>query len=503
MELKNNSDNTFFGHPRGLSTLFFTEMWERFSYYGMRALLVLFMVAGVEEGGMGLDDKTGNAIYGLYAMLVYLLALPGGWLADRLLGLRKAVFYGGCLITLGHFCLALPYTQTFFLGLLFIVVGTGLLKPNISSMVGALYPPDQQDKRDSGFSVFYMGINLGAFSAPFITSYLGENINWHYGFAAAGLGMVLGLVQYKLSERNLGDVGLHPTKNDDPLKQKSIEKNIKIILWVLGIGICLLILLLMLEIIKINPVTIAQVSTFIIAGSVILYFAYIFIFEKLDTQERKKLAVIGILFLFSSMFWAGYEQQGSSLNLFAERYTDRMIFGWEMPAGWLQSAPPIFVVIFSPIFAWLWLKLSKRKLNPSTPIKFSLGLFFMGFGYLVMIGAAFIVVGGEKAMPTWLVTTYLLHTFGEICLYPVGLSAVTKLSPTRLGGQMMGIWFMSLAFGNLIAGLFAGEFDENAIAANPQLLPDLFWIVVKVMMISGLIILVLNKWIRKLMGEVR
>ncbi|HYG37469.1 MAG TPA: peptide MFS transporter [Cytophagales bacterium] len=503
MALKDNSDNTFFGHPRGLSTLFFTEMWERFSYYGMRALLVLFMVASVEEGGMGLDDKTGNAIYGLYAMMVYLLALPGGWVADRLLGLRKAVFYGGCLITLGHFCLALPYTQTFFLGLFFIVVGTGLLKPNISSMVGALYPPDQQDKRDSGFSVFYMGINLGAFSAPFITSYLGENINWHYGFAAAGLGMVLGLVQYKLSERNLGEIGLQPSRNEDPSKQKSFEKNIKISLWILAIGIGLLILLLMLEIIKINPVTIAQVSTLIIAGSVILYFAYIFIFEKLDAQERKKLAVIGILFIFSSMFWAGYEQQGSSLNLFAERYTDRMIFGWEMPAGWLQSAPPIFVVIFSPIFAWLWLRLNKKKLNPSTPVKFSLGLFFMGLGYLVMIGAALVVVDGQKALPAWLVTTYLLHTFGEICLYPVGLSAVTKLSPTRLGGQMMGVWFMSLAFGNLIAGLFAGEFDENAIAANPQLLPDLFWIVVKVMMVSGLIILLLNKWIRKLMGEVR
>lgn len=365
MALKDNSDNTFLGHPRGLSTLFFTEMWERFSYYGMRALLVLFMVASVEEGGMGLDDKTGNAIYGLYAMMVYLLALPGGWVADRLLGLRKAVFYGGCLITLGHFCLALPYTQTFFLGLFFIVVGTGLLKPNISSMVGALYPPDQQDKRDSGFSVFYMGINLGAFSAPFITSYLGENINWHYGFAAAGLGMVLGLVQYKLSERNLGEIGLQPSRNEDPSNQKSFEKNIKISIWILAIGIGLLILLLMLEIVKINPVTIAQISTLIIAGSVILYFAYIFIFEKLDTQERKKLAVIGILFIFSSMFWAGYEQQGSSLNLFAERYTDRMIFGWEMPAGWLQSAPPIFVVIFSPIFAWLWLRLNKKKLNPS------------------------------------------------------------------------------------------------------------------------------------------
>lgn len=503
MEFKNPSNKTFFGHPVGLSTLFFTEMWERFSYYGMRALLVLFMVASVEEGGMGLDDKTGNAIYGLYTMMVYLLALPGGWLADRFLGLQKAVFYGGCLITLGHFCLALPYTQTFFLGLFLIVIGTGLLKPNISSMVGALYPPDQQNKRDSGFSIFYMGINLGAFSAPFITSYLGENIDWHYGFAAAGVGMVVGLIQYKLSEKNLGSIGLYPTVNEDPLKQKNFERKVKLILWALLLLIVILISLTMAEVIVINPVIIAQASTLIIAVSMFLYFGYIFLFEKLDAQEKKKIAVIGILFLFSCMFWAGYEQQGSSLNLFAERYTDRMIFGWEMPAGWLQSAPPIFVVLFSPVFAWLWIWLSKRKLNPSTPVKFSLGLLFMGLGYLVMMGAAAIVISGQKAMPTWLIVTYMLHTFGEICLYPVGLSAVTKLSPKRLGGQMMGIWFMSLAFGNLVAGLFAGEFDENVIAKDPTLLTGLFWIVVKVMTVSGLIILILNKWIRKLMGEVR
>jgi len=200
-----NFDRTFFGHPRGLATLFFTEMWERFSYYGMRALLFLFMVASVESGGLGLDNKIGGAIYGLYAMLVYLLALPGGWIADKLLGLRKAVFYGGCIIAAGHFLLALAYTETFFLGLLFIVIGTGLLKPNISSLVGQLYPIDQQAKRDAGFSIFYMGINLGAFTSPFITGYLGENINWHYGFAAAGLGMILGVVQYKATENYLGD----------------------------------------------------------------------------------------------------------------------------------------------------------------------------------------------------------------------------------------------------------------------------------------------------------
>jgi proton-dependent oligopeptide transporter, POT family len=496
-------DKSFFGHPRGLATLFFTEMWERFSYYGMRALLLLFMVATVEEGGMGLEEKTAGAIYGLYTMFVYLLALPGGWLADKFFGLRKSIFYGGCIIALGHFCLAFPFTESFFLGLLLIVMGTGMLKPTISSMVGELYPTNEPALRDAGFSIFYMGINLGAFIAPLITSTLGENYDWHYGFAAAGIGMVIGLIQYKLTEKYLGVAGLEPARLSDPLKQEARDKNIRNGLWIGGLLLAVLVTLMMIGTIDVNPVAIAQTSAYAISGSVVLYFLYVFIFEKLDPAEKKKIAVIAIFFLTVSVFYAGYEQQGASLNLFAERYTDRIAFGKEFPAGWFQSVPAIEVFLFVPLFAWLWVWLEKRKLNPSTPVKLALGLIFMGLGFGAMMLASNIVVGGTKAGPSWLVVTYLLHTFGEICLYPVGLSAVTKLSPGRLVGQMMGVFFMALAFGNLMAGLFSGEFDDKAIAANPQLLIDLFWVVTKWMLIVGVVVLIISKPIRKLMGEVR
>ena len=497
-----NSPRTFFGHPRGLATLFFTEMWERFSYYGMRALLLLFMVATVEEGGMGLDEKTGGAVYGLYTMFVYLLALPGGWLADRFFGLRKSVFYGGCLITFGHFCLAFPMMETFFIGLLFIVMGTGMLKPNISSLVGELYSSTEQAKRDSGFSIFYMGINIGATIAPIITSYLGENINWHYGFAAAGIGMLAGVIQYKLTEKNLGSAGLEPTKLADSVLQAKRERNFKKGLIIFGVLLAVLMSLLLSRIISINPVTVAKISTYAISGSVILYFSYVLFFEKLNKDEKNKIKVIAMFFLASSMFYVGYEQQGSTLTLFADRYTDRFIGSFEFPSGWFQTVPAGAVIVFVPLFAWLWVWLAKRKLNPSTPVKLSLGLIFMGLGYAVMMGGSMIVVAGSKALPTWLIFTYIFHTFGEICLYPIGLSAVSKLSPKRLVGQLMGIWFMSLALGNLIAGLFSGEFDDAAITANPQLLVDLFQGVVIAMLVSGVVVLVFNKSLKKLMGDI-
>jgi POT family proton-dependent oligopeptide transporter len=498
-----SSDQSFFGHPKGLSTLFFTEMWERFSYYGMRAILLLYMVAPLQEGGMALDTQTGGAVYGLYTMFVYLLALPGGWLADEFFGLRRSVFYGGCIIALGHFCMAIPLTETFFTGLLLIVMGTGLLKPTISSMVGELYPSTEQARRDAGFTLFYAGINLGAAIAPIITGYLGERVNWHYGFGAAGIGMVLGLIQYKLTEKNLGTAGLAVVGNDQSDPESSSDNTIKRGLWITVGLLAVLLVLLFTEVIYIDPVTMGKILGYVIPISAVAYFIYILLFQELDRDERNKVIAIALFFIATGLFYAGYEQQGSSLNLFADRYTDMFIGDFEMPASWMQTVPPVAVLVFSVMFAWLWVWLDRRNLNPSTPVKMSLGLLFMGLGYAVMMGASLVVMGGEKPLPTWLVLTYVLHTFGEICLYPVGLSAVTKLAPKKLAGQLMGVFFIALAYGNLIAGLFAGEFDEKAIETDPSLLLDLFGVVMKVMLISGIIVLIFSKPIRKLMGNIR
>jgi POT family proton-dependent oligopeptide transporter len=493
---------TFFGHPRGLATLFFTEMWERFSYYGMRALLLLFLVDTVENGGLGLDERNGAAIYGLYTMFVYLLALPGGWLADNFFGQRKAVFIGGCFITVGHIFLMIPQPQTFFTGLVIVVLGVGLLKPNVSSIVGGLYPVSEQIKRDAGFSIFYMGINLGAFIAPLITGYIGEEIAWNYGFGVAGLGMGIGLIQYKLSEKYLGEVGKDPVKLEDPVKQEKREKNIKIGLIIFFVTLVFLMSLSFTGVINFDPIIVASLSGIIIFITATAFFVYVILFEKLTSEEKKKIIVIAILFIFSALFWSGFEQAGSSLNLFAKRYSDRLFLGWEIPASWFQSINSIFIIILSPVFAWLWIKLSRKNISVGTPLKFGLGLFFLGLGFAAVAIASQEIVGGEKPIWVWLILTYFLHTVGELFLSPVGLSAMTKLSPKKLVGQMMGIWFMSTAFGNLIAGLIAGEMEESSILANPQLMPDLFWFIVKTTCISGIILMLLNKPIRKLMGNI-
>lgn len=496
------SGKTFFGHPRGLATLFFTEMWERFSYYGMRALLILFMVATIESGGLGLDEKTAGAIYGLYTMFVYLLALPGGWLADKFFGLRKSVFYGGCIIALGHLCLAFPMTETFFIGLLFIMLGTGLLKPTISSLVGELYSPDEPARRDAGFAIFYMGINIGGFISPLIVGEL-RTYNWHYGFAAAGVGMALGLIQYKLTEKNLGDAGLYPEQLPDKAAQQKRERNIRTGLIALVMLLAFFVIALFAKLIVIDPVSVAQASAFILIGSVLLYFIYLMFFTGQDWSMRLKLVALAIFFLTSGLFYSGYEQQGSSLNLFAENYTDLMIGSFRIRPEWFQSVPSFVVVAFVPVFAWLWVWLGKRNLNPVTPVKFSLGPIFAGLGFTMMMGASMVIVGGGLASPWWLIVTFTLHTFGEICLYPTGMSATTKLAPKSMMGQLMGIWFMSLAFGNLIAGLYAGEFDKEIIQANPQLLVDLFAYCAKIMLVAGVLILILYKPITKLMGGVK
>ena len=491
---------TFFGHPRGLATLFFTEMWERFTYYGMRAVLVLFLVSAVSAGGFGIDDRTAAAIYGMYTAGTYLVALPGGWIADRLIGGRRAVLIGGLLITLGNALLAASGSpRGFYLGLVVIVLGVGLLKPNASAMVADLYP-EGGARLDAGFTVFYMGINLGATLGPFITGEAIVLFGPRAGFAAAAVFMALGVVQYHFTQGHLGDAGKFIPQTANPDGQRTVRAPPWRQLWI-GVGLLAAFLAACsFGWIALNPVTLAQTTTALIVAMAVLYFGYLFSFAGLSAEERRRAVVILVLFLGSALFWSGYEQAGSSLNLFAERYTDRSI-GWlhfVVPTGWFQSLNPAYIIIFAPAFAWAWVTLAKRNLNPSAPAKFAIGVILMGSGFLIMAAAAVIVAGGSKVLPTWLILTYLLHTFGELCLSPVGLSYVTKLAPKRFVGQLMGMWFLSLSLGNLIAGLIAGEFDANNLAAMPGQYMHIVYFSVGL----GAVLLILSRPVKKLMGNV-
>lgn len=464
----------FNNHPRGLRTLFFTEMWERFSFYGMRGLLVLFLTALVQNGGLGLNDKTATAIYGLYTASIYLASLPGGWVADRLIGARNAVFLGGILIIIGQFTLVLPSIHTFFLGLLLVVMGTGLLKPNISVMVGQLYP-EGGVRQDSGFTIFYMGINVGAALGSVLVGYLGENINWHLGFGAAGVGMILGLIQFKLTGHYLGDIGkINVKSNSHVFNENSIGKKRDWIILVVGLFVLVLGASLCLTgAVSLNPILLAEKAAILILGLALAFFLYAFLFAGLTKGEMKRVGVIVLLFVASAMFFSGFEQAGSSLNIFAERYTYRDLgaltailpAAWvsylnPVPASWFQSLNPIFIVLLAPMVASAWPALAKYNCNPPLIIKFAIGLLLLALGFLVIAAGARIVNDQVQVWPTWLISTYLIHTLGELCLSPVGLSTVSKLSPKRLVGQMMGIWFLSSALGNLIAGLIAGNIHE-------------------------------------------
>jgi POT family proton-dependent oligopeptide transporter len=486
-------DRAFFGHPRGLSTLFFTEMWERFSYYGMRALLMLFMTTPLSGGGLGFDDGTAGAVYGLYTSMVYMATLPGGWVADRLIGQRRAVLYGGLFIASGHFSMAFPTLATFYLGLFLIVIGTGLLKGNISVLVGTLYA-DGDTRRDAGFSIYYMGINLGAFIAPLICGYLGEEINWHYGFAAAGIGMVAGVIQYLMGSKYLGSRGLHPAVSSPAEAAKNWRTGVISGLALAGvaafIGIGAYTGLL--------PVTATQIADgagYMLLVITVVFFGWLFFSPAWTAAERKRLYVIGVLFVAAALFWSLFEQAGSTLTLFAERDTRTSVLGWEFPASWFQSMNSMFVWGFAPVFAWLWLSLGRRGAEPSTPIKFSLGLLLVGAGFALLVVGAQLAQNGVKVSPLWLTGVYLLHTFGELCLSPVGLSAMTKLAPVRIAGLMMGVWFLATSVGNFLAGRVTGFYQ-----AMP--LPTLFLTIALVGVIAGMALLPLTRPMKKMMGEV-
>ncbi|MCY1074222.1 peptide MFS transporter [Archangium lansingense] len=484
----------FFGHPRGLSTLFFTELFERFSFYGMRALLILFMTAAVEKGGLGFDKTKAGAIYGLYGAGVYLTAMPGGWLADRFFGQRRAVLYGAILIALGHFSMAFPSVNLFYLGLLLIVLGTGLLKPNISAMVGELYP-EGGARRDAGFSIFYMGINLGAFFAPLMVGTLGQRVDWHLGFGLAGFGMVIGIAMYLWGGRNLGEIGRKPRSAGERNGEQGKKASPVPALALAGALVGLLVVLQLLGMVELTTaVGLNSAGGFIILTLAVAFFVYSFIAGGLDATEKRRLGVIGILFICSTIFWAGFEQAGSSLNLFAEERTDRVVFGIDIPASTLQAINALFIICLAPVFAWVWVKLNKRGLEPSSPAKFSLGLVLMGAGFLVMVAASLASEGSAKVSPMWLVLTYLLHTLGELSLSPVGLSTVTKLAPHRMVGQMMGVWFMSMSLGNLIAGRVAGQLGTDPTST--------FGAVAAVGIAAGVVLALLVRPIRRMMGGV-
>jgi POT family proton-dependent oligopeptide transporter len=441
--------------------------------------------------GFGLAVKVAGAIYGLFTAGVYLAALFGGWIADRFVGAQRAVWYGGITIMCGDFLLAVPRMDTFYIGLCLLVLGTGLLKPNVSAIVGELYP-EGGARRDAGFSIFYMGINLGAFVAPLLCGPLAV-VNYRYGFALPGLGMLFGLLQYRLFIKSLGQAGAKPGHQEGVQK-----KDLAVLFSILGAA-ALIIILTVTGVLRLNPVALAQGATGVILGIATLFFIVAFCFLDLDPTEKKRLAVILVLFLSSAMFWSGFEQAGSSLNIFAEDHTQRVVFGHEIPAATFQSLGPLCVILLAPVMGALWLALARRKLEPSLPVKFGAGLLLLAGGFAVIAWAATYVVHGDKVLPTWLIVMYLLHTFGELCVSPVGLSSVTKLAPKRLVGQMMGIWFLATALGNLIAGQIAGSFDPTKV----EKLPAGFFQIVLTAGGTGVLVLLLAKPIKKLMAGVK
>lgn len=481
-------------HPRGLYPLFFTELWERFSYYGMRALLTLFMVAPAAIGGLGYDNHRAGMIYGTYTMSVYMLSIPGGFLADNFLGARRSVLVGGIIIACGHFTLALNSETAFLLGLGLIAIGTGMLKPNISTMVGSLYA-DGDVRRDAGFSIFYMGINLGAFAAPLVTGWLAQSDqfkdvllgwgmdpahSWHWGFAAAGVGMTIGLIVYLALGRRLAHVGLPPESN-------SRRPWSKLALVLVGAGA-------LFAFVYLSDVN--ENFRWLRYGYIVLPVLAIAWFGFRASLDARRIAAVLVFSLAALVFMAFFEQAGSTISLFGDQLTRTEILGYKFPSAWFQSVNSLFVILLAPVFAWLWLRLGDKQ--PSSPLKFTLGLAFLGLSFLLMVPAARLTVEG-KVSPLWIIGLFFLQTLGELCLSPVGLSTMTKLAPQKLLGLVMGIWFLAAALGNKLAGVMSGEFtatDGHALATF--FLNQSLWI-------GGatLVLVLCIPWLKRLMGTVK
>ena len=486
-------DKSFFGHPRGLATLFFTEMWERFSYYGMRALLILFMTASTAKGGLGFPVVKAGAIYGFYTAMVYLLSLPGGWVADRIFGQRRTVLYGGILIVVGQFFLMSPGIQGFYAGLGVLMLGTGMLKPNVSTIVGQLYAQGDR-RRDSGFSIFYMGINLGGLLSPLVCGWVGERIGWRLGFGVAGVGMTAGIIQYLLGGKYLGTAGLHPTPPESPEAGRRLKRNA----W-LGAAAAVLILgttgwLASAGRLEITSERISAALGIVLIVVSVAIFAWLLLAPGWSATERKRSGAILVLFLASAVFWAAYEQGGSSLNLFAERSTRHIVLGFDFPPSWFQFVPSFFVMILAPVFAWLWIALGKW--DPSSPSKFAWALVFGGIAFAILIPPARASITGALVSPWWLTGTYFIQTMGEMCLSPVGLSAMTKLAPARVAGLMMGLWFVSISIGDYLAGKAASVYESMA-------LPTLFGAVAALAFVAAVVLAVLIRPTVRLMSGVK
>ena len=479
---------TILGQPFGLATLFLTEMWERFTYYGIQAILILYMVAAAAKGGLGLDDRTSSSIYGLFLGSTYLLGLFGGWIADRLLGAQRAVIAGGTLIAAGSALLAIGREETFFLGLLVNAMGVGLLKPNVSAMVASLYP-EGGARRDAGFSIFYIGINIGSAIGSFLVPLTAAAFGWHLGFGLSALFMAVGVAQFLWTRSYLGAAGLKPA-------QERRGSWTPVVIFLAAVAV--IVVLTLTRTVRLDAAALAGAASWGYGLLALLYFGYLLFFAGLTAAERRRALVMVALFIASVMFWAGYYQQGGSFNLFAERYTDRHILGWEMPAGVLQAVNPFFVITLAGAFAALWIALGKRGRDPLASAKFGLALVLLGLGFLVMYFAAQHVLAGKLVLPTWLVLTYFLHTCGELCLSPVGLSYMSKLAPSRFVGQVMGVWFLSLALGGNLAGQLTGQYDASHLESLPALFLRIFWYG----LIAGTAMLLLTPFVRRNMAGV-
>ncbi len=480
-------------HPDGLSTLFFVEMWERFSYYGMRALLTLFMVAPVASGGLQFSVSDAASFYGNYTMAVYLLSIPGGFLADNYLGARRSVMIGGVIIAAGHFALAVPAIGAFYLGLILIALGTGLFKPNISVLVGGLYARDDE-RRDAGFSLFYTGINIGALIAPLVTGFLAQSAtfkgwlaaagfdpaqSWHWGFAAAGVGMSAAVVLFARRQTVFdGDVGEAPAA----FARRGW--------WVVGVLAASTVLLMALVLSDRPGLT--WLRYLLIA----LPLAAVVVFARQEDLEARRLAAIFVFFVAAMIFWSAFEQAGLTIAIFADRLTDNTIGSWTIPSAWYQSLNPLFVILLAPVTAVLWSRLGPRQ--PSTPAKFFLGLILLSVSFFLMIPAAHLTATG-RVSPLWLIALFLVQTVGELCLSPVGLSAMTKLAPARLVGLMLGVWFLASAFGNKLAGVLGAGFKSD----NSDQLAQFFLSLGAMPLAAGLVLAMLAPWLRRLMGGVR